>query len=146
MRGVERLEMMKMTLKKKLIGILCVFMGVISLSACSKQLGRENESNESNSEQSSEAEKETSQIKKCNVSFMVDGEVYHSVTVQENEKVNPPAPPTKSSTSTCSYEFGGWYQGDTEWEFERVVVCNTILNAHWIVTEDFTKEYLPSDS
>lgn len=83
----------------------------------------------------------------CTVTFDTDGgnPVPESVTVKMGEKLTEPTAPQKSSSS-CEYDFLGWYVGDKEWNFSVDVVTEDItLMAKWKVTEGYTSPFLPKD-
>lgn len=114
---------------KKHISIFCAALACLALTGC---MASSDDSGDDGS---------TS----YNVSFQVDGEVCDTVTVEKNGKVAEPTAPSKAATSTISYVFKGWFNGEEEWDFENDVVSSDIvLVAEW-TEEEYTKEYLPSN-
>ena len=65
------------------------------------------------------------------VTFDTDGGTPATIpaqTVVSNSKATKPADPTKDS-----YMFDGWYNGDTEFDFDTPITANTNLKAKWSV-------------
>ena len=61
------------------------------------------------------------------VTFDSDGgSEIEPVTVKDGEKVKKPEDPTKDG-----YTFKGWFNGDTEYDFETSVTANITLKAKW---------------
>lgn len=54
------------------------------------------------------------------------------VTLEKGSKVTEVEQPTKMPTQTEEFEFLGWYNGETKWNFELgTVSSNLILTARW---------------
>ena len=61
------------------------------------------------------------------VTFDSDGgSAVASQTIEEGNKANKPADPTKNG-----YEFAGWYNGNTEFDFDTSITGNLALKAKW---------------
>ena len=59
----------------------------------------------------------------------------NSVIVSHGLKIKKPADPVKETTAEATYEFIGWYVGDTQWDFENdVVMGNLNLESKWAAT------------
>jgi len=56
------------------------------------------------------------------------GSTVKAVSVNEGEKVEKPADPTKDG-----YDFDGWYNGEEAYDFDAVVTANLKLTASWKV-------------
>ena len=79
----------------------------------------------------------TDEVKTYTVTFVVDGAETATQQIKESEKAVKPLDPEKTN-----YVFVGWFNGDTEWDFETMQVRNSItLTAKW--TAEFTPPYLP---
>ena len=64
---------------------------------------------------------------KVTVTFDSDnGNTVQEEKVLRGQKVNEPTAPTKEG-----YEFAGWYNGDTKYDFTQNVTENITLTAHW---------------
>ncbi len=145
-------------MKKKIlwIGLLvCMLTGLAacggedaptsSTSSSSQSVSVSDSSEESSPKTDSEDDGEDVE-EYCTVTFDTDGgSEVDSVEVKKGEKLIPPQTPTKSSAD-CEYEFLGWYQGNTEWDFEKDVVTEDMtLTAKWKVSDSYTKPFLPKD-
>ncbi len=63
------------------------------------------------------------------VSFNTDGgSIVAAQTVDYNGKATKPADPEKEG-----YDFAGWYNGETVFDFETAIKANTTLKAHWTI-------------
>ena len=60
------------------------------------------------------------------VTFLSDGESAAPSQIRANTPVDQPADPTKEG-----YTFIGWYNGESEWDFETPVTENLPLTAKW---------------
>lgn len=79
-----------------------------------------------------------------NLNFMVDGEIYKTVTTAGNETIEMPEDPSKNG-----YVFDGWYWDEGTWQ--RPFTADSLLNekltenmtvyAKWIVDDIATKNY-----
>ena len=124
-----------------MVALLCALTAVVAVApaGCGKSTIPEGETIIWNSD----APETTTQF---TVRFISDEETLLSVKIAKNALLKEPQRPDKSSTSTQVFEFGGWYNGENKWDFTKdTVQGDLILTAKWIVAEDYTKEYLPSD-
>ena len=62
----------------------------------------------------------------CTVTFLSDGEHTAPPQIRANAPADQPADPTKEG-----YTFIGWYNGESEWDFEAPVTTGLILTAKW---------------
>ena len=62
----------------------------------------------------------------CTVTFLSDGEHTAPPQIRANAPADQPADPTKEG-----YTFIGWYNGESEWNFETPVTENLTLTAKW---------------
>ena len=62
----------------------------------------------------------------CTVTFLSDGESAAPSQIRANTPADQPADPTKEG-----YTFIGWYNGESEWDFETPVTTGLILTAKW---------------
>ena len=63
----------------------------------------------------------------CTVTFdPAGGSSVGSYAVKSGSKVSKPSNPSRSG-----YSFGGWYNGDTVYDFDSNVTGNITLTAHW---------------
>ena len=61
------------------------------------------------------------------VSFEADGgSDVNAISVKEGEAAIAPADPTKAG-----YTFAGWYNGNSEWDFNAVITADMTLTAKW---------------
>lgn len=64
---------------------------------------------------------------KFKVYFNSDGGTpVQTQTIKSGEKVIKPSDPVKSGDENFTYEFSGWYIGETAWDFENNVVIKDI--------------------
>lgn len=64
------------------------------------------------------------------VTFLSDGESAAPSQIRANTPADQPADPTKEG-----YTFIGWYNGESEWDFETPVTTGLILTAKWQVNQ-----------
>ena len=62
----------------------------------------------------------------CTVTFLSDGESAAPPQIRANTPADQPADPTKEG-----YTFIGWYNGESEWNFETPVATDLTLTAKW---------------
>lgn len=62
----------------------------------------------------------------CTVTFLSDGESAAPSQIRANTPADQPADPTKEG-----YTFIGWYNGESEWNFETPVTADLTLTAKW---------------
>ena len=62
----------------------------------------------------------------CTVTFLSDGESAAPSQIRANTPATRPADPTKEG-----YTFIGWYNGESEWNFETPVTADLTLTAKW---------------
>ena len=62
----------------------------------------------------------------CTVTFLSDGESAAPSQIRANTPADQPADPTKEG-----YTFIGWYNGESEWDFETPVTTGLTLTAKW---------------
>ena len=62
----------------------------------------------------------------CTVTFLSDGEHTAPPQIRANAPAARPADPTKEG-----YTFIGWYNGESEWDFETPVTADLTLTAKW---------------
>lgn len=62
----------------------------------------------------------------CTVTFLSDGESAAPSQIRANTPADQPADPTKEG-----YTFIGWYNGESEWDFETPVTADLTLTAKW---------------
>ena len=62
----------------------------------------------------------------CTVTFLSDGESAAPSQIRANTPAARPADPTKEG-----YTFIGWYNGESEWNFETPVTADLTLTAKW---------------
>lgn len=127
--------------KCAMVALLCALTAVVTVvpAGCGKSTTHEGET----IIWDSDAPEATTQF---TVRFISDEETLLSVKIAKNALLKEPQRPDKPSTSTQVFEFGGWYNGESKWDFTKdTVQSDLLLTAKWIVAEDYTKEYLPSD-
>ena len=102
--------------------------------------------NSEESEESKEDESAENTQTYCKVTFDTDGgNAIESAQVEKGEKLTKPADPTKSSAD-CEYEFLGWYNGETAWDFDKDVVTQDItLTAKWKKSDSYSEPFLPKN-
>ena len=66
----------------------------------------------------------------CTVTFLSDGESAAPSQIRANTPADQPADPTKEG-----YTFIGWYNGESEWDFETPVTADLTLTAKWQVNQ-----------
>lgn len=66
----------------------------------------------------------------CTVTFLSDGEHTAPPQIRANAPAARPADPTKEG-----YTFIGWYNGESEWDFETPVTADLTLTAKWQVNQ-----------
>ena len=67
------------------------------------------------------------------------------VVIEKGTKLTEPPQPTKT-TITAEYEFKGWFNGSSKWDFENGIVTGDMtLVAHWEVVGNYTEPVLPKD-
>jgi len=76
--------------------VLCVFILLLSLASCNKVVFK--------------------------INFVVDGEIYDSITTQANKTISMPQNPTKEE-----YIFDGWFWDEGTWE--KAFTANSLLDA-----------------
>ena len=62
----------------------------------------------------------------CTVTFLSDGESAAPPQIRANTPADQPADPTKEG-----YTFIGWYNGESEWDFETPMTADLTLTAKW---------------
>lgn len=62
----------------------------------------------------------------CTVTFLSDGEHTAPSQIRANTPADQPADPTKEG-----HTFIGWYNGESEWDFETPVTADLTLTAKW---------------
>ena len=75
----------------------------------------------------------------CTVTFLSDGEHTAPPQIRANAPADQPADPTKEG-----YTFIGWYNGESEWDFEAPVTTGLILTAKWQVNQ-YTITFKPEN-
>ena len=75
----------------------------------------------------------------CTVTFLSDGESAAPSQIRANTPADRPADPTKEG-----YTFIGWYNGESEWDFETPVTTGLILTAKWQVNQ-YTITFKPEN-
>lgn len=75
----------------------------------------------------------------CTVTFLSDGESAAPSQIRANTPAARPADPTKEG-----YTFIGWYNGESEWDFETPVTTGLILTAKWQVNQ-YTITFKPEN-
>lgn len=75
----------------------------------------------------------------CTVTFLSDGEHTAPPQIRANAPAARPADPTKEG-----YTFIGWYNGESEWDFETPVTTGLILTAKWQVNQ-YTITFKPEN-
>ena len=114
-----------MKLKAKVFALTLILFALFAvpiLASCGKQ----NSDNDA-----------TDEVKTYTVTFIVDGAETWTQQIKEGEKAVKPTDPEKTN-----YVFVGWFNGETEWNFETMQVAGSItLTAKW--TAEFTPPYLP---
>ena len=60
-----------------------------------------------------------------------NGEENRIESVKHGKKVSRPTDPTKEESENYYYRFIGWFNGDTEYDFNSVVTSNLVLTARW---------------
>ena len=139
-------------LKTKIIALfLAAFLTIPVLSGCDKkgdnlpsggnnseitdgENGNQGNGSQDNQGDNSEGEK----VQTFTVTFVSNGGTEIAPQqIKQGEKAVKPIDPEKTN-----YVFVGWFNGDTEWNFETMQVSNSItLTAKWTV--EFTPPYLP---
>lgn len=66
----------------------------------------------------------------CTVTFLSDGESAAPSQIRANAPADRPADPTKEG-----YTFIGWYNGESEWNFETPVTADLPLTAKWQINQ-----------
>ena len=75
----------------------------------------------------------------CTVTFLSDGESAAPSQIRANTPADQPADPTKEG-----YTFIGWYNGESEWNFETPVTADLTLTAKWQVNQ-YTITFKPEN-
>lgn len=75
----------------------------------------------------------------CTVTFLSDGESAAPSQIRANTPADQPADPTKEG-----YTFIGWYNGESEWDFETPVTTGLILTAKWQINQ-YTITFKPEN-
>lgn len=75
----------------------------------------------------------------CTVTFLSDGEHTAPPQIRANAPADQPADPTKEG-----YTFIGWYNGESEWDFETPVTEALTLTAKWQVNQ-YTITFKPEN-
>ena len=75
----------------------------------------------------------------CTVTFQSDGGSEVASQIRANTPAARPADPTKEG-----YTFIGWYNGESEWDFETPVTANLTLTAKWQVNQ-YTITFKPEN-
>ena len=75
----------------------------------------------------------------CTVTFLSDGESAAPSQIRANTPATRPADPTKEG-----YTFIGWYNGESEWDFETPVTTDLTLTAKWQVNQ-YTITFKPEN-
>lgn len=75
------------------------------------------------------------------VTFKSEGKVYKTTTVTYNNKVSQPTNPTKS-TNAAYYDFNGWKQGNSTYNFNSAVTSSITLEAQWKAKYDESTYYV----
>lgn len=75
----------------------------------------------------------------CTVTFLSDGESAAPSQIRANTPADQPADPTKEG-----YTFIGWYNGESEWDFETPVTPDLTLTAKWQVNQ-YTITFKPEN-
>ena len=75
----------------------------------------------------------------CTVTFLSDGEHTAPPQIRANAPAARPADPTKEG-----YTFIGWYNGESEWDFETPVTADLTLTAKWQVNQ-YTITFKPEN-
>ena len=75
----------------------------------------------------------------CTVTFRSDGEHTAPPQIRANTPADQPADPTKEG-----YTFIGWYNGESEWDFETPVTADLTLTAKWQVNQ-YTITFKPEN-
>ena len=114
-----------MNLKAKVFALTLILFALFTvpiLTSCGKQNSDNNATDED---------------KTYTVTFVVDGAETATQQIKEGEKAVKPIDPEKTN-----YVFVGWYNGETEWNFETMKVNGSVtLTAKW--RDEFTPPYLP---
>lgn len=139
-------------LKTKIIALfLAAFLTIPALSGCEKkgdnltsggnnseitdgENGNQGNGSQGNQGDNSEGEK----VQTFTVTFVSnDGTEIAPQQIKQGEKAVKPIDPEKTN-----YVFVGWYNGETEWNFETMKVNGSVtLTAKW--RDEFTPPYLP---
>ena len=81
------------------------------------------------------------------VTFENDGEVYATAKAEPNKTVSAPAEnPTKEATLNEAYEFDGWYNGETKFDFATLITSDITLTAKYTSFVPTTKIDLSNES
>lgn len=75
----------------------------------------------------------------CTVTFLSDGESAAPSQIRANTPAARPADPTKEG-----YTFIGWYNGESEWDFETPVTADLTLTAKWQLNQ-YTITFKPEN-
>lgn len=75
----------------------------------------------------------------CTVTFLSDGESAAPPQIRANAPADRPADPTKEG-----YTFIGWYNGESEWNFETPVTADLTLTAKWQINR-YTITFKPEN-
>ena len=75
----------------------------------------------------------------CTVTFQSEGGSEVASQIRANTPADQPADPTKEG-----YTFIGWYNGESEWDFEAPVTTGLILTAKWQVNQ-YTITFKPEN-
>lgn len=75
----------------------------------------------------------------CTVTFLSDGESAAPSQIRANTPADQPADPTKEG-----YTFIGWYNGESEWDFETPVTAVLTLTAKWQLNQ-YTITFKPEN-
>ena len=127
-------------MKKKLVlcvvsALITLFVQLVCFSGCGNNAYSESTNKESETSKNTENSSPDTEEVICKVLFDSDGGTQIAeVRVSKGEKVSQPQTPYKQKTEggySWVYEFLGWYDGETKWNFDAAVEEDLTLKAKW---------------